>query len=869
MIMPPAMDLLERIDESESLALAWKAVGTGGAMVLVAGEAGIGKTSLLEAFAADLPRSARTAWGRCESLGVPRPLAPVLEIAAGLLSGGSSLLAGAQAPQDRFPELLQAFRRAGPAFIVIEDAHWADQATLDFIRYAGRRIEQLRSLVAVTFRSDELGGSHPLREVLGALATSRSLVRIDLRPLSVEAVRRMTSGVISDPELLHARTGGNPFFVREAAREAEAAVPRAVGDLIAGRLAGLRPTARDLVDVLAISGRADPQLLNRLSATAAADVEAAVAAGLVHSRGDDVVFRHELTRDAVLQAIGRPRAVEGHRRVLRALQDLGETDAARLAHHALGAGDAEAIRANAPVAARHAMAFGAPREAWALLDKALPHFDGERLHERAQLLMEFARASVATGRLEQAIEVLSEALAAWRSLGDVRQQGVCLRSVAIPLVRAGRNAAADQSARAAIEVLEPLGDSAELAAALRVQAHVRMLDRDKALALHYGRRAIRMSRSLGVAATLAEAHMTVGTTLLVADDLEGRSHVERAQQMARASNSYELLALTYSNAGSASAEQFRFDQAQSYLAEGLAIATSRDLDGEAHYMRAWLSLIDVYRGSLTAAVESSRRLLATGGLSAITRIMALVALGRGLVRLGESGAGSALDEALGLAAETGTLQRLAPVRLARAEAAWLDGDLARARAEADAVWSLAIGHRHQWHGGEAAYWRALGGAGEEPPKWIAQPYALELLGRSGAAAQAWAALGCPYEQARALARGDLDARRTAVQIFDSIGAAPAAAALRRDLRRGGVKQVPRGPRPATRKSPWGLTPREQQIADLLGGGLTNELISRRLRISPKTVETHVSAILAKLSVATRTEARALLAIHAARAEKSA
>jgi DNA-binding CsgD family transcriptional regulator len=224
------------------------------------------------------------------------------------------------------------------------------------------------------------------------------------------------------------------------------------------------------------------------------------------------------------------------------------------------------------------------------------------------------------------------------------------------------------------------------------------------------------------------------------------------------------------------------------------------------------------------------------------------------VRRGDPGAAAALDEALDLALQTNTLQRLAPVRAARAEAAWLAGERERVMVEATAAFDLAIGHRHRWHAGEFSFWRWRAGKRIAAPKWSAAPFLLQIKGDWRGAAEAWEHLGCPYEQARALADGDEAARLAALEIFDRLGAGPAAAALRQQMRGEGMRCIPRGPRSSTRRNPFGLTSREMQILGCLSDGLSNGRIGTQLHISPKTVDHHVSAVLAKIGACTRGEA---------------
>jgi DNA-binding CsgD family transcriptional regulator len=236
--------------------------------------------------------------------------------------------------------------------------------------------------------------------------------------------------------------------------------------------------------------------------------------------------------------------------------------------------------------------------------------------------------------------------------------------------------------------------------------------------------------------------------------------------------------------------------------------------------------------------------------------MALVALGRLRARRGDPGAMALLDEALELAEASGTLQRLAPARAARAETAWLAGDAARAAREARAALPLARQHRHAWFVGELCSWLLASGEPLDPPPDCAAPHALLLAGRWREAAEAWAALGCPYEAARALAAGDVRAQLEALQQFETMGAQAMVRRLRASLQAAGLRGVPRGRRASTRSNPHGLTAREIETLTLLCQGLRNAEIAERLSRSVRTVDHHLAAIYAKLEVPGRSEAMA-------------
>jgi hypothetical protein len=330
--------------------------------------------------------------------------------------------------------------------------------------------------------------------------------------------------------------------------------------------------------------------------------------------------------------------------------------------------------------------------------------------------------------------------------------------------------------------------------------------------------------------------MVVGSALLVTGDDRGRPHLDRCIGLAREHGLDAMIGLAYVNIGSSYGEQYRFAEAERELAEGITFARNRDLDHASHYMHAWLALTRLYQGRWAEAGELAAAVIAEPNLAAVTRIMALVALGRVRTRRGDPGAMDALDEALQLASGTATLQRLAPVRAARAEHAWLNGDRDRAANEARSAYDLAVRHRHRWHVGEFSYWRCLADDGVEVPKWAARPFALQIAGRWQQAAADWNGIGCPFEEARSLAQGDVPAQMRALEIFDALGAGPSASLLRKHLRAAGVSRIPRGHRPGTRKNPFGLTARELETLGGIQSGLSNSGIACRSQTTGSSQE---------------------------------
>ena len=849
-------ELLERDGLLAALNAAAEAASRGeGGIVLVSGEAGIGKTSLLERFASGIGRG-RVLWGGCEALATPRPLGPLHDVA----SDAGTVLRGALArPGDRatlFAAVLDELARPpAPTVVVFEDVHWADDATLDLVKFLGRRIRNAGALLVLSHRDDP-ASLDKLRDVLGNLPAAQ-VVRVAVPPLSREAVERLAAR--RDAVGVHAATGGNAFFVTEVLRHggATTGVPVTVRDAVLARAARLPALASELLQLVAIVPReVDLALVADVLAPTTATIEACLASGLLVADGESLRFRHELARTAIEEALPPPRAAALHRRVLAALEARpdGETSLAARAHHAQKAGDAAAILRWSPPAAHEAALRGARREAAAHCRAALAHGDRLAAPDRAALLDELATHCFELNDLEAAIAAREEAIAVWGG-GDVERQSEALAAHAMSLVRALRNTDADAASRRALDLAATLPPGRALAKAAATESYLRMLNRDYDDAIAWGAKAIALADDQGDVATHARALLTLGAATMFVDYARGCEHLAKSLALARSLDDRDAaVADAHVMLGTASGELHAFAAAERYLDEGIAFARARDLDRLAGYMEAWQSLVDVYRGRWALAGERANAVAARELGGTTNRVVALIALGRLRTRRGDPGAAEVLDEALALAERSGTLQRLGPVCAARAEAAWLAGHDARAAREAGRAFDLAAAKRHPWLLGELAFWRYRAGSLAIAAPGSAEPFALQMAGRWSDAAAAWRAMGCPYEEARALADGDEAAQRAALAILDKLGAKPLAERIRRQMREAGVRSVPRGAATATRSNEAGLTARELEVLALLADGRRNAEIAARLSRSARTVEHHVESILAKLEVGSRAEA---------------
>lgn len=831
----------------------------GGRFVLVGGSAGIGKSALLDAFRRSVDPTVRVLRGACDPLTTQIPLAPLVDIAAELGPQGNLLTSESDNRLTRYRAFLDLlYDRRHPTLVIFEDVHWADEATLDLLRFAGRRISNSRAMLVASYRNDEIGPDHPLRVLLGDIATYGTSHRLTVPPLSLAAVETLTEGTGIDPFQLHQLTGGNAFFITEVLAAGGDGIPATVRDAVLSRAARLSTASRSALDAAAVAGSpAELSLLHRLVDENDAAIDACVAAGMLAADGGTYRFRHEIARQAVIAAIPPRQRVKLHRRVLEALEAGGADGArlARLAHHAEESDNWQAVLRYAPEAARHAAGLHAHREAASQLERALRFASHISPKQRAALLEEYALECYLTDQLEASIQARRDALSIWRDAGAKRRAGENLYRLARVLVLAGRNAEAEQASLEAIALLEAEEPGPELAAAYQIQAHLRMLNRDNAEAIEQGLKAIELAKQTGAEDALIYAHNTVGSAMMLSNINEGRRYLERSAEMARAAGVDDYVAGALGNLGTASGEMYLFEQADRYLEEGVNFCKERDLDFELNYMRSWQALSQMYQGRWTEASRIASDLLRLPQLATISGIMSGVALGRVRTRRGDPEAMEVLDIALESARQTGTLQRLGPVYAARAEAAWLRGDWQQTQAEARAVFDLALQQNHPWFIGELAYWRWKTGDLQSIPEDAAQPYALQMRGDWKSAAAAWMQRKCPYEAARALAESDdLTALNEAFSIFDDLGASPARALVARRLRELDAPTIPRGVRPATRANPARLTRRQMEVGRLIVSGLTNDEIAARLFISPKTVEHHITALYAKLQVTNRAEA---------------
>ncbi len=814
-----------------------------GRLVLVAGEAGVGKTALLRSFCGENGASVR--WGACDPMFAPRPLGPFLDV------GGE--LASLSGPH----EIVDALVRA-PGVLVLEDLHWADEATLDTLRLLARKVAGAPLLVVASYRDDELDRAHPLRIVVGEVAPSSSVVRLDVPRLSREAVGALAVASSLDADELYRLTSGNPFYVTEAIAAGGGVVPASVRDAVLARAARLSPGARSVLDVVAIAPpRVELWLLEELAGERIDAVSECVDAAVLTASDTGVEFRHELARLAIEETIEPLERRRLHRATLAALASppFGEPDVVRLSHHADSAEDADAVLVYAPEAAERATAVGAHREAAAHLARALRYEQLLHVEERADLLKRYADASYLTDRCYDAIDAAERMLACYRSIGDSRSEGRTLTMLSALQMCPMSVVDAEPAGVAAVELLETLPAGPELAEAYANLAAIAMNREDLETTRLWGRRAIELSERFGDRATLAHALNSLGMAEFLRFGPEHRRDVELSLTISLDARLEIHVLRAYSNMAWAAWRHRDYTLAERYLVAGLARCSAPDFDLWRLQHCAQLACVRLEQDRWDEAVESARLAIADPRSSPLPRILGQVVIGLVRARRGDPHARPLLDDAAALAKGSGELQRIGPAAAARAEAAWLARDPDGVDDATSQALALARERGASWFVGHLLLWRHRAGLDESLDDVVPAPYANELAGRHQEAAQAWDELGCGYEAALALAFADGEAElRNAHERLVALGARPASDFVARRLRERGVRGVPRGPRPRTRRNPAELTDRELDVLRLLGDGLRNSEIASRLVLSTRTVDHHVSAVLRKLSAEHRGEA---------------
>jgi len=846
---------------------------SGGRVVLVRGEAGIGKSALVRDVVEKHRDEVFVLFGSCDDLLTPQPLGAFWEIAR-----EETTLAGPLEKGDRravMGVLLDLMSRSlRSTVLVIEDTQWADEATLDVIKYLGRRIARTSGLLLLTYRDGEVDFDHPLRQVIGELPPE-VLVRVPLDGLSRQAIAELADTAVRDIDEILALTDGNPLFVTEVLASGVEKVPTSIQDSVLARAAKLSPEARQVLDLASvIPGETEISLIAGILSPAREHMTECSRQGLLHVDEDVVSFHHELIRRSIESVLNTEDRRRLNRLVLTHLA--GRSDPARLVHHAHEADDVDSIIEYAPRAARAAMAIESHREAAAHFRLLEPYLDRISDPERAAIVDDWARTEYYLISSESA-DILARAIALHRSTGDdVALAGALTFAVRVNEIN-GRPGPAEAASEEAIAILETHPVRAHLAAAVSQRAWLMKMRGDGPRAVEIAERAMELAEETGDERSLINALITKGHVAFRSGDPAGLGLLEEAQSRAERGGFPFEATLARLNMAEVAAEHRDLTRAGEWSRQARDAAARHEIRinekaATAHYAKVldwkgqWAAAEDTALEAASAhyaTVPDSQPEQATGEGSPMedrgyvlfySQLVAEQVLGSLQARQGRPAARTTLT-GIWLRADAGNeMQILLPSAAGLAEYMWLHGE----REPALTARFLEVLHDTRrltfpWSAGWLAFWLWMLGELSDAPEGIAEPYRLVMEGRPTEAASIWDTKGIPYERGLALMHGDEKARLEALEVFETLGATAVAAKLRGALRAEGVG-VPRGRGRETRRHAAGLTARQAEVLQLLAEGLSNTEIADRLFVSPRTVETHVSAVLTKLDSSTREEA---------------
>ena len=853
------MELVERDGFLTMLRSHFEDVTEGeGRCVFVSGEAGIGKTSLIKAFCNEVKNKCSIYQGICDALFTPRPLAPLYDV---LLQLGKSIPESNIDATNRtafFTNFFQELNdRTEVNLLIFEDIHWADEATLDFIKFFARRISQLKCLFILTYRDTEIPFSHPLRTIMGQLNPD-SFTRIELQPLSKQAVGKMANERGYNGEDVYRITNGNPFYVTEILASYSEGVPDNIKDSILSVYNRMNEKTKHVWEILSVLPTAfEMNYLDKMDASYLPAVQNCIDSKILIVDKGRILFKHELYRRTIESSLSPLARIALNKKILDLLlESFEENDAPeRIIHHAKNANEYDLVVKYAPMAAKQAASVGAHIEAARLYLTAIEYYQGNDEDTLLRFYESYAYECYLTNQPKEAIIYTNRALDIWKKKNDIEKIGNSMRLLSRLWWWSGNWHRAENFAKEAIDVLENQPSSKAKAMAYSNLAQLKMLTEKLDECLYWGEKAITIARELNDGETLSHALNNVGTVQMTQGSMEkGNGLLQQSLAIALKNSYNEHAARAYTNLGCNSVMLKNYAEAEKFFEEGIRYSEERDLDAWSSYMLSWTARLKLETGHWKEAYSIAETLLKNETQTPVIRIIVLVVAATIKMRRGEEDALRQLMDAKTMASQSMESQRILPVLSALLEYEWINGSIVIEDRLLDAVKTKVAGSDTVYGNGEFVFWLKKSRKQKLTVKNMEEGYHADSPTSAMKAAAFWERAGSPYQQALALFETDDENKRKAIAIVQRLGATAVYERMKFEMRRSGIKNIPRGIRKTTRSNPEFLTDRELDVLRLLQEGLHNKEIATRLFISAKTVDHHISAILYKLEVNSRTKA---------------
>jgi ATP/maltotriose-dependent transcriptional regulator MalT len=854
------MELIERDSYLDSLDRIFSKVEKGyGHCVLISGEAGIGKTSVAKAFVERMNKNHTVLWGTCDALFTPRPLAPLYDAASQLQGDFWQTTRNTKDRAQIFMHFWDELNlQKNASVIVFEDIHWADEATLDFIKFFARRITRLRCFFLLTYRDDEIHAHHPLRNVLGQLPTD-SFTRLQLSRLSREVVSKMAHAKGYNAEEVYSITHGIPFYVNEILSGYTTGVPDNIKDAILNTYNRLNEKTKRLCDLLSVMPASletrylklfDPDFFNYL--------DDCIDVRILFIEEGRIFFKHELFRRAIEMSLPPLKKISLNKWVLDALFEIlvHSDQIERIVHHAKNANEYDIVVRYAPDAAAKAALVGSHVEAAKLWLTAIEYYHGNDIALLAGFCEQYAYECYLTNNIKEAIVYAGKTLKFLRAEGQTEKIGNCIRFLSRLWWLDGNRLNAEKFAKEAIEVLSAIPPSGVTAMAYSNMAQLKMLMDEASESMIWGLKAIELGRQLNNAESLAHALNNVGSleTVLQPTAEKGVGLLQESLAIALGASLHEHGARAYSNMASGAMELKNYSFARRMLDEGIQYCEERDLDSWRTNMLSVKATLNLETGDWKQALNIAKTLVEGQFQTPSFYISSLIVVSSIKMRTTDEDVLPLLLEARSKAFKAKELQRMIPSIVALLEYEWLTG---RKVIEDDELAEVINGLErsiYKVENNRFSFWLFKSRKQLLNVAYLFEGYNTSTITKIHKAASLWKRLGCEYYRALVLYDGTDENKRTAIKITQELGATRTCDKFKREMRMAGIKGIPRGYRKSTQMNTALLTIREIEVLQLLKEGMKNKEIAAQLFISAKTVDHHISSILFKLDVNSRGKA---------------
>ena len=704
------MELIEREGFLDILQSQFEKTSTGeGHCIFVSGEAGIGKTSLVKTLCKKLKGSCNIYEGTCDALFTPRPLAPLYDI---LLQLGHGFPESSHEIADRtvlFTRIFHELKNQKEASIVIfEDIHWADDATLDFIKFFARRITQLRCLFILTYRDNEIHSNHYLRNILGQLNRD-SFTRLQLPPLSREAVVKMAKERGYNGKDVYSISGGNPFYVNEILASYSTGIPDNIRDSVLSVYNRLDEKVKHVWEILSVLPTAfEISYLEKIDPYYTVAIENCLDSKILILDNGRISFKHELFRRTIEESLSPLVRVALNKKVLKLFLESFEREQRieQIVHHAKNANEYDFVVHYAPIAARQAASVGSHTEAAKLYLSAIEYYQENDEDTLIDFYESYAYECYLTNQIKDAIIYTGRSLNLWKKKNNGEKMGNCMRFLSRLWWFDGNRKQSEGFAIQAIEVLDTLPSSKAKAMAYSNMSQLKMLSDEPAECIIWGDKAIAMAKELGDEEILSHALNNVGDVQIriQSSRQKGTELLQQSLEIALKNSYHEHVARAYTNLGYNGLLMKDYEFAKKTLEAGIQYCEERDLDSWTIYMMADKAKLKLETGNWNEAWQIADKLIQNEDLPSIVRIGALTVLATIKMRRGDTDTLPLLVESKEKAFETMELQRIIPAVVAFLEYEWITGKSYIEKEALDITISMVAKMGNIYKNSEFAFW---------------------------------------------------------------------------------------------------------------------------------------------------------------------